>query len=429
MTWRSPSHLKNVLKTNLTHGTSAVKVDVKGKTVTFDDGSSVPYDSLILATGGTPRRLPLPGAKEGELEGVMVLRSISDTKAIVGACGDKQDKDVVVVGTSFIGMETAIALAGQKKAKSVTVVGMEEVPFQNVLGKEVGQGLAKTQEKNNGLKFYNKAGVVKIEGKDGKASALHIKDENGKEVALPADVVVLGVGVAPATEYLKESSGFPELLKDGSIAVDKDLRVIGLPQDAGVFACGDIATVPARDEAGATVRIEHWNVAGNHGRAVGKTIAAGGKSTTPYDVLPIFWSALGSQLRYVSDGNPPGFDETYVDGNPEELKFAAYYAKKGKITAVCTMGVDPLMVHSASLMSTGRMPSLADIKSGKVSLLCCRRPSQSRVLTLSPGLLLSSFPRCDLRTPSRFPSARPTCRMTVYLSETLPRIMIGCYMK
>lgn len=321
------------------------------------------FDNLMLASGGKAKRLPLPGAKEGELKNVFTLRGLGDTSAIVTACGDKQDKDVVVIGTSFIGMESAIALASQKKAKSVTVIGMEDVPFQNVLGKEVGTGLMKAQMKSNGLHFYNKAGVEKLEGKDGQVSSVVIKDESGKQVPIPAQVVILGVGVSPATDYLKESPGFPELCKDGSVAVDKSLRVKGLSKESNIFACGDIATVPARDED-ATVRIEHWNVAGNHGRAVGKTIA-GDSTAKPFDTLPIFWSALGSQLRYVSDGNPPGFDDVYVDGNPGDLKFAAYYAKKGKVTALATMGIDPLVMHSSVLMQEGKMPSLSDIKGGK----------------------------------------------------------------
>lgn len=364
VTWRPASHIRNVLNCDLYEGVKATSIDVKNKKVTFSNNETAEYDNLVLASGGIPKRLPLPGAKEGELKNVFTLRGVGDTSGILAACGDKQDKDVVVIGTSFIGMETAIALAGQKKAKSVSVVGMEEVPFQNVLGKEVGEGLMKAQMKQNGLHFYNKAGVEKFEGESGNVSSVVIKDSNGKQVSLPAQVVVLGVGVGPSTEYAKSSSGFPGLQKDGSIAVDKNLRVKGLDSNANIFACGDIATVPARDVVGENVRIEHWNVAANHGRAVGKTIA-GDPNAKPFDHLPIYWSALGGQLRFVSDGNPPGFDDVYVDGNPEDLKFAAYYSKKGKITALATMSVDPLVMHSSVLMASGKMPSLADIKGGK----------------------------------------------------------------
>ncbi|PWN93116.1 hypothetical protein FA10DRAFT_263819 [Acaromyces ingoldii] len=359
--WRSPSHLGSVLKVDLKQDTAVTKVDVQAKKVHFGS-ESVDYDTLILATGGQAKRLPIAGAKEGELKNVFTLRGVGDVGAVLSAAGDKGDKDVVVVGTSFIGMEVAVALAGQKKAKSVKVIGMEEVPFEKVLGKEVGEGLMNAQIKNNGIKFYNQAGVERLEGEGGTVKSVVIKDSKGQEVSLDAQIVVLGVGVAPATSFLKDSPGFPDLLKDGSIAVDEHLRVKGVKD---VFACGDIATVPARDPSAGTVRIEHWNVAANHGRSVGALLASKQASPVPFQKLPIFWSALGSQLRYVSDGNPPGFDECYVDGKPEELKFAAFYAKKGKVNAVATMGVDPLMVHSAELMRTDRMPSLESIKKGQ----------------------------------------------------------------
>lgn len=330
--WRSPSHLGSVLKVDLKQGTAVTKVDVQAKRVHYGS-ESVDYDTLILATGGQAKRLPIAGAKEGELKNVFTLRGVGDVGAVLGAAGDKGDKDVVVVGTSFIGMEVAVALAGQKKAKSVKVIGMEEVPFEKVLGKEVGEGLMNAQIKNNGIKFYNQAGVERLEGEGGAVKSVVIKDSKGQEVSLDAQIVVLGVGVAPATSFLKDSPGFPDLLKDGSIAVDEHLRVKGVKD---VFACGDIATVPARDPSAGTVRIEHWNVAANHGRSVGALLASKQASPVPFQKLPIFWSALGSQLRYVSDGNPPGFDECYVDGKPEELKFAAFYAKKGKVNAVAT---------------------------------------------------------------------------------------------
>lgn len=362
--WRSPSHLKNVLKVDVHLDCVASSVDVEKKNVKFSNGTSSSYDTLVLASGGTPKRLPVPGAKKGELENVFTLREVGDVKTIVNVLGDKKDKDIVIIGSSFIGMEVAIAVSGQEKAQSVKVIGMESVPLENILGSEVGQGLAKAQEKK-GIQFYNKSSVQSLNGDSGKVKAVKIKDAEGNEQTLSADVVVLGVGVAPSTQYLQASSGFPSLLKDGSVAVDKHLKVIGLPENANVFACGDIATVPARTQTGSTVRIEHWNVAANHGRAVGQQIAS--KTSSIFDTLPIFWSALGSQLRYVSDGDSPGFDEVYVDGKPEDLKFAAYYGRKGKVSAVCTMGVDPLMSQSADLMIQGRMPSLDEIRNGKVS--------------------------------------------------------------
>lgn len=356
-----------MLNVDLKQNVSGSSVDVKAKKATFSDGQTVEFDNLIIATGGIANRPPFPGAKEGDLKNVFTLRGLGDTSQIVAACGEKKDKKVAIIGTSFIGMESAIALSSQKLAKSIAVIGMDAFPFAKILGEEVGEGVMKAQQRingPNGLEFHNSVTVEKIEGKDGYPTGVVVKEaDSEKRHTIPADIVVLGIGAHPATDFLKNSPGFPELCKDGSIAVDGSLRVKGLPKESNVFACGDIATVPARSED-TTVRIEHWNVAGNHGRAVGQTIA--GQSTEkPFNKLPIFWSALGAQLRYVSDGNPPGFDDVYVSGNVEDLKFAAYYAKKGKVTALATMGVDPLVMHSSVLMAEGKMPSLAEIKGGK----------------------------------------------------------------
>lgn len=352
--WRSKSHLTNVLGVKLENGT-VTAVDTKNKSVSLKNGSKLEYDQLVLATGGTPKRIPIPGS---DLPNVLVLRQISDTKAINEAVGNpdaeksQKKKNVVVIGSSFIGMEAAIALS--QRAAKVSVIGMEKVPFERVLGEEVGRGLMKAQSKN-GLDFYMEAGVSRIEGESGSGpKAVVIKDKNDKEISVPADVVILGVGVAPATDFLKES-GF-KLEKDGGIAVDSHLRV---PGHQDVFAIGDIAAAPTR--ASEHSRIEHWNVASNQGRAVAKTLA-GSESTT--EKIPIFWSALGSQLRYCGSGGPQ-FDTVYVDGKVDELKFAAYYAKGDDVVAVATMGVDPLMVQCSELIRINAMPTLSEIKKGK----------------------------------------------------------------
>lgn len=370
--WRSPSHLQNVLKVNLKTGVQAKSVDLKASSVKLDSDDSVPYEYLLLATGGKPKRLLLPGAKEGELKDVHIVRTVPDVQQVLSSLGDKKDKEVVIIGSSFIGMEVAIAIAGQKLAKSITVVGPEDVPLSGILGPKVGEGLQASQEKNNGIKFSMKASVEAILGKDGAASGVKIKDSNGKPAELKADVVVMGVGAAPATDFVKESEGFPELQKDGSILTDSTLRVENISGGAkNVFAAGDIASWPSFDGKSIN-RIEHWNVAGNQGRAVGQTIAeiangsadknSGGRK---YEKAPIFWSAMGGQLRYVSDGNPGSHEETHLDGNVAEGKFVVYYGREGKVSALASMGRDPIMSHTSELLRIGKMPSFDEVKNGK----------------------------------------------------------------
>ena len=182
--------------------------------------------------------------------------------------------------------------------------------------------------------------------------AVHLKDGT----SLDADVVILGVGVAPATTYLKESKGGPSLLKDGSIETNETFEVKGL---SDVYALGDIATYPYK---GANVRIEHWNVAQNSGRTAAKHIS-GVKNIKPF--VPIFWSALGAQLRYCGNTGPSGgYDDVILQGETDVNKgvsWAAFYTKGDEIVAVASMMRDPIMSKSAELMRRGRMPKKSEI--------------------------------------------------------------------
>jgi NAD(P)H-nitrite reductase large subunit len=129
-------------------------IDFSGKKVSTKAGSSFPYTKLVLATGGTPKSLPLPGFKE--LGNIFLLRTVPHVKAILAAIGDKHKK-IVIIGSSFIGMEVANAVA---KDNDVTVVGMEKAPLERVMGEEVGKIFQKLLEKN-GVKFKLSAGVEK----------------------------------------------------------------------------------------------------------------------------------------------------------------------------------------------------------------------------------------------------------------------------
>jgi NADPH-dependent 2,4-dienoyl-CoA reductase/sulfur reductase-like enzyme len=335
-------------------------VDFEGKSVSTKSGDSHSYTKLILASGGTPRKLPLAGFKD--LSNIFVLRTVNDVQDILSAVGDK-GKNIVIVGSSFIGMEVGNALA---KENSVSIIGMESVPLERVMGDEVGAIFQKLLSKN-GVKFHMSASVDSAtpSSSDGKAvGAVKLKD--GTE--LPADLVILGVGVAPETSYLKDNKAVT-LEKDGSLSTDESFAVKGLDS---VYALGDIATFPYRGPGGDghPTRIEHWNVAQNSGRSVARSIAH--PKSEPKSFIPIFWSALGSQLRYCGN-TPNGWDELVLNGEPEEGKFAAFYCKGETVVAVASMMMDPVMSKSAALMEVGRMPSKTELKEGKdvleVSLL------------------------------------------------------------
>ncbi|KAI8158783.1 NADH-dependent flavin oxidoreductase nadA [Colletotrichum sp. SAR 10_70] len=326
-------------------------VDFSDRKVSTSGGKTLPYTKLILATGGTPRNLPLQGFKV--LGNIFTLRTAHDTQKIVKAIGEK-GKKIVIVGSSFIGMEVANATA---KDNDVTVIGMEKVPLERVLGEKVGAGIQKSLEKN-GVKFHMNAGVEKAEpsGSDpSNVGAVHLKDGT----KLEADLVILGVGVAPATEFLKENKVI-RLEQDGSIKTDENFLVVGLKD---VYAIGDIATYPYHGPGGdgRYTRIEHWNVAQNAGRTVASNII--NAAVQPARFIPVFWSALGSQLRYC--GNTiGGWDDVVIQGSVEESSFVAYYTKGDTVVAMASMGKDPAMVQSAELMALGKMPSKKQLADG-----------------------------------------------------------------
>ncbi|KAI0141656.1 hypothetical protein GGR57DRAFT_495831 [Xylariaceae sp. FL1272] len=326
-------------------------VDLNNKSITTKNNARHSYGKLILATGGSPRSLPLQGFKV--LENIFPLRTLHDTQKIVEAIGDK-GKNIVIIGSSFIGMEVANATVADN---TVSVVGMESVPLERVLGKEVGAGLQQGLE-GKGVKFYMSASVEKAEpsGSDpAKVGSVVLKDGT----KLDADLVILGVGVAPATEFLKENKVI-RLEQDGSLKTDESFLVTGLKD---VYAVGDIASYPYHGPGGQGnyTRIEHWNVAQNQGRTVASHIV--NPSLKPEFFTPVFWSALTGQLRYC--GNTiNGWDDLVLQGNPAEGKFVAFYTKGEIVVAVASMGADPAMSKSAQLMKDGAMPSKSQLKDG-----------------------------------------------------------------
>ncbi|VCU41373.1 Bgt-888 [Blumeria graminis f. sp. tritici] len=323
-------------------------VEYTSKKITTKSGGTYAFKKLVIATGGSPRMVSLPGFQD--LDGIFPLRTIHHARSINAAVGSK-NKKVVIIGSSFIGMEVANALV---KDNDVTIVGMESVPLLRVMGEKVGQIIQKTYEAN-GVKFFLSAKIrqaLPSQIDPSKVGSIELEDGTN----LPADLVVLGTGVFPATSFLKGNSDI-KLQEDGSIKTDENFLVEGL-QD--VYAIGDIAKYPYHGPGGdgTLVRIEHWNVAQNAGRAAAAHIVA--SSTKSSRFIPIFWSALGSQLRYC--GNTyNGWDDMVLKGNPEISKFIAYYTKGETVVAVATMGVDPVVMQASELMRINAMPSKSEL--------------------------------------------------------------------
>jgi len=280
------------------------------------------------------------------LANVHVLRELPDAHAIAAAA---EGKDVVLIGSSFIGMEVAAALIG--KAKSITVVGMERVPFERVLGHEVG-GAFQALHSSKGVVFKMGRNLVEFKGEGGKVSGVAI---DGGET-LPAELVVVGAGAIPNTGLFEaaEDDGTVNLARDDSILTDEFLSV----GKNNAYAGGDIARFPYW-LTGEHIRVEHYQVAQYHGRVAAKNMLKPG--STPAHTIPFFWTLqFGKSLRYA--GHASSFDQVIVDGDLAALNFVAYYVREDKLVAVAALGRDPIVSVLAELMAKGKVPPVSELK-------------------------------------------------------------------
>eukprot|EP00732_Lithocolla_globosa_P003632 Lithocolla_globosa_v1_NODE_2993_length_1802_cov_15.983400.p1 type:complete len:575 gc:universal NODE_2993_length_1802_cov_15.983400:47-1771(+) len=342
-TFFDDAHIELMLKEEVT------KVDPKNQTVSVSSGSTIKYTNLLVATGGDPRFFWGPEAKA--LENVFLVRTIEDAKALERAFEEKVKPNVVVIGSSFIGMEAAATMV--KSAETCTVVGMEKVPFERVLGPEIGAAM-QTLHASKGVQFRMSATVEKFEAQDNKATEIVL--QGGER--LPCDIVVVGAGVSPATGFLRDTL---PLFKDGSVVVNEYLEVSGFDH---IYAAGDIARYPYHLDNGTdsnSVRIEHWSVALQQGKIAARNIL--GKST-PFVTIPYFWTQMyGKSVRYC--GHALSYDDIIVDGDISQLDFAAFFVKKENVVAVASMGRDPVVAHSCELMRSGSMPSASALRVNK----------------------------------------------------------------
>ncbi|KAK6340460.1 hypothetical protein TWF730_002213 [Orbilia blumenaviensis] len=346
---RTIEYLKS-LDVDLHTSTIVKAIDFEKHIVETEDGNTFHYKKVILATGSVPRNLSLKGFKG--LGNIFTIRTIENAKAIVDAVGLEGAKKIIIIGSSFIGMEVANFLVGKKH--EITVIGIEETPMERVMGKVVGRSFQTILEKK-GVKFYMKTSVEAAEPADSNPSLVGSIILDGG-TSLEADAVILGVGVVPATEYIKHIP----LENDGSLRVDENFQVGGVTD---AYAIGDIATYPYKGPGSlsdSVVRIEHWSVAQNSGRSAAKHIATG-KSAEFF--TPFFWSALGVQLRYCGSA-AGGYDDVVIDGNVEENKFVAYYTRGEIIVAVASMQRDPIVTQCSELMRRNAMPSKTGIQNG-----------------------------------------------------------------
>ncbi|MBC9724200.1 FAD-dependent oxidoreductase [Streptomyces sp. TRM68367] len=313
-------------------GTRVAAARLAERTVELDDGSALPYDGLVVATGMRPRRLRCPGP----LAGRHTVRTLDDAQALRGAL-TRPGARVVVVGAGFIGCEvaaTAVALG----VAEVTVVDPLPLPLAGPLGELLGSALLRRHEQR-GVRFALGTGVAGFEGGD---HVTGVVLDDGRVLA--ADVVVESVGSVANTEWL-DGNGLD--LTDG-VRTDEQLRAGGRPD---VVAVGDVARFPNARYDGVPRRVEHWSIPADTAKHAAKVLvghlAGAGPELAPFAPLPTFWSDQ-HDFRLQSFG-APGLglaDVRVMDGYPDGDVLAGYHAG-GQLVGVVALGGPAVVARAA----------------------------------------------------------------------------------
>lgn len=307
-------------------GSAARNVDTAAQTVTLADGSVLGYDELVIATGLVPRRIP----SFPELDGIRVLRSLDDALALRGQASSA--RNAVIVGAGFIGCEVAASL--RKMGVAVVLVEPQPTPLASVLGEQVG-ALVTRLHRAEGVDVRTGVGVAEVRGQDGRVTSVFLTD--GTE--LEADLVVVGIGSRPATDWL-EGSG---ITVDNGIVCDE----AGRTSAPHVWALGDAASW--RDATGHQVRVEHWSNVAEQARVVVPRML--GQEPPEAVVVPYFWSDQ-YDVKIQCLGEPEAGDIVHIvedDGR----KFLAYYERDGVVAGVVGGGMPGKVMKSRAKIASG----------------------------------------------------------------------------
>lgn len=290
----------------------AETIDRKQREVVLRDGSVIPYDHLVLATGSQPRTLPVPGA---ELTGVFPLQTLRDADRLRAAL--QGAANAVVIGAGFIGLEFAASV--RALGVPVQVIDIADRPMARVLSAECGAAF--TQEhRAQGADLLWRTGVQRLEGEAGRVTAVITAD--GRR--LPADVVLVGIGAVPSTALAARAG----LAVENGVVVDANL----LTSDPHISAIGDIAAFPQAG-SGKRIRLESVQNATDQGRAVAARLSG---KPAPYQAVPWFWSDQGA-LKLQIAGLRDGSEDHVVLGDPTTGSFSVLCIGDGVLHAVETV--------------------------------------------------------------------------------------------
>ncbi|MGY4712307.1 NAD(P)/FAD-dependent oxidoreductase [Mycolicibacterium sp. CBM1] len=307
-------------------GSAATSLDTAAQTVTLADGSVLGYDELVIATGLVPKRIP----SFPDLEGIRVLRNLDEALALRAHAASA--RHAVIIGAGFIGCEVAASL--RKLGVDVVLVEPQPAPLAAVLGEQVGSLVARLH-RAEGVDVRTGVGVAEVRGADGKVSAVVLSD--GSE--LVADLVVVGIGSRPATDWLAGSG----VAVDNGVVCDE----AGRTSVAHVWALGDAASW--RDATGHQARVEHWSNVAEQARVIVPTML--GQEPPSVIVVPYFWSDQ-YDVKIQCLGEPEATDIVHIvedDGR----KFLAFYERDGIVAGVVGGGMPGKVMKSRAKIANG----------------------------------------------------------------------------
>lgn len=316
-------------------GSPAQSLDTAARTLTLTDGTVLDYDELVIATGLEPKRIP----SFPDLAGIHVLRSYDESLALRRQAADA--RRAVVVGAGFIGCEVAASL--RKLGVDVVLVEPQPAPLAAVLGERIGELVARLH-RAEGVDVRTGVGVAEVKGSDGSVDGVVLSD--GCE--LDADLVVVGIGSRPATDWLVGSG----VSLDNGVLCDE----VGRTSEPHVWALGDVASW--RDANGHQVRVEHWSNVADQARVMVPAML--GQDAPDLVVVPYFWSDQ-YDVKIQCLGEPEATDVVHIiedDGR----KFLAYYERDGVLAGVVGGGMPGKVMKARAKVAAGA--PIADMLGG-----------------------------------------------------------------
>ena len=327
-------------------GMAVAAVDPFAREVTLADGSRIGYGKLLLATGSSPRRLPVPGA---DLERVLYLRRVEDSDRIKEAF--QSASRAVVIGAGWIGLETTAA--ARTAGVDVTVLEMAELPLLRVLGREVAQVFADLH-RDHGVDLRFGVQVAEITGSGGAANGVRLADGT----RIDADVVIVGVGIMPNIGLAQEAG----LEVDNGIRVDERLRT-SYPD---IYAAGDVANA-FHPLLGKHIRVEHWANALNQPQTAATAML--GRQDAVYDRVPYFFTDqydLG--MEYAGYVEPGGYDQVVFRGDVAGREFIAFWLAGNRVLAGMNVNIWDVNDQLQALVRTAQTVDIHRLTDPQVPL-------------------------------------------------------------